>query len=79
MPVILRQKGYAFFFVMFDLTEPIHVHVRQGSREAKFWVSPLALAWNRGYKPHELHEIERIITAHHSLIEQVWAEELAKR
>lgn len=30
MPLIFRCKGYAFFFVMFDLNEPIHIHVRHG-------------------------------------------------
>lgn len=79
MPVIFRYKGFAFFFVMFDLNEPIHVHVRQGTKEAKFWVHPLRLAWNRGYRPHELHEIERLIEDNRVLIETTWQEELNKR
>lgn len=27
MPTTLREKGYKFYFVMFDLNEPLHVHV----------------------------------------------------
>jgi len=61
VPIIFRHKGYAFFFVMFDLSEPVHVHVRHGRKEAKYWVKSLSLAWNRGYRPHELNEIERLI------------------
>lgn len=79
MPVIFRQKGFAFFFFMFDLREPVHVHVRKGRNEAKYWVQPLALAWNRGYRSHELTEIEHLIEANRDLILQIWQEELNKR
>lgn len=79
MPVIFRHKGFAFFFVMFDLNEPVHVHVRHGRQEAKYWVQPLALAWNRGYRAHELNEIERIIEDNRVLILRYWQEELHKR
>lgn len=79
MPVILREKGFAFYFVMFDLDEPVHVHVRKGRNEAKYWVSPLSLAWNRGYRPHELNEVERLIEANQSLILSFWEQESKKR
>ncbi|MCL4835459.1 MAG: DUF4160 domain-containing protein [Caldilineaceae bacterium] len=79
MPVILRKKGFAFFFVMFDLSEPVHVHVRNGRNEAKFWVEPLRLAWNRGYRAHELNEIERLITENRELILTAWQEEAKKQ
>jgi hypothetical protein len=79
MPVILRQKGYAFYFVMFDLSEPIHVHVRNGRNEAKFWVQPLSLAWNHGHRSHELNEIERIIEVNTALIVDAWTRELNRR
>lgn len=79
MPVIFRHRGFAFFFVMFDLSEPMHVHVRSASREAKFWVQPLALAWNHGFREHELNQIERLIEANLDLIVKIWQEELTKR
>lgn len=79
MPVIFRHKGFAFFFVMFDLNEPVHVHVRHGRKEAKYWLQPLELAWNRGYRSHELNDIERIIEANRALILRYWEEELNKR
>ena len=37
---------YWFFFYSFDCGEPIHVHVRRENAEAKFWLQPVALAWN---------------------------------
>lgn len=64
---------------MFDLNEPIHVHVRHGRKEAKYWVESLELAWNRGYRPHELNEIERLIEEKHDLIVANWQEELSRR
>jgi len=79
VPVILRKKGFAFFFVMFDLSEPVHVHVRNGRNEAKFWVELLRLAWNRGYRAHELNEIERLITENRELILTAWQEEAKKQ
>ena len=50
MPRIAGISGpYWFFFYSFDCSEPIHVHVRRERNEAKFWVEPVALAWNRGF------------------------------
>jgi hypothetical protein len=79
MPVILREKGYEFSFFMFDLSEPIHVHVRSGRKQAKFWIDPLLIAWKRGYRPHELNEIERIIRDNEILIRDIWQRESLKR
>jgi hypothetical protein len=57
VPVVLRIKGYRFWFYEADLDEPSHVHVgRQGS-EAKYWLNPVALSKSRGFREHELSEI----------------------
>ncbi|MBP8106859.1 MAG: DUF4160 domain-containing protein [Caldilineaceae bacterium] len=79
MPVILRERGFEFSFVMFDLGEPMHVHVRNGRNQAKFWIDPLGMAWNRGFRPHELNSIERIIRDNEEFIRDVWQQESAKR
>ena len=79
MPVIFREKGYEFSFVMFDLSEPMHVHVRSGHKQAKFWVDPLFIAWKRGYRPQEINEIERLILDNEDLIREVWQRESAKK
>jgi hypothetical protein len=44
MPTIAWVQGYRLYFVSFDGTESIHVHVRKESRAAKIWLTPLALA-----------------------------------
>jgi len=39
---------YWFFFQSFDCNEPPHVHVRRDRQHARFWLAPVALAWNHG-------------------------------
>jgi hypothetical protein len=64
MPTVLREKGYGFFFYMADQYEPPHIHVAKQANAAKFWLDPLELAFNDGFREHELSEIRRIIKAH---------------
>jgi hypothetical protein len=64
MPVILRIKGYHFWFYQADLDEPVHVHVGKASNEAKFWMNPIALAKTSRFRDHELREIARILADH---------------
>ena len=79
MPVVLRDRGYAVFFYMNDLNEPIHVHVRSGRKEAKYWLHPLALAWNKGFREHELNQVEQVIHRNRERIVSFWNREQDKR
>jgi hypothetical protein len=75
MPKVARISGpYWFFFYSFHFSEPIHVHVRRENAEAKFWLQPVALAWNRGFSGRELNEIRRIIVENQSTIIEAWHE-----
>lgn len=78
MPTALREKGYRFYFVMFDLNEPIHIHVDRQRKTAKFWLSPMRLARNHGYRDYELNEIESIINERLPQLIAQWNEEKAK-
>ena len=64
MPTILRVRGLRFFFYMQEGREPAHIHVDSGDGEAKFWLTPIALAFNKGYADHELRRIESVIAEH---------------
>jgi hypothetical protein len=75
----LQMHRISTLCYMFDLNEPIHVHVRRGRSQAKFWVSPIAIAWTRGYRPYELTEIERIIRENEEAIHDTWRRENEKR
>lgn len=57
MPTVLRWKGYRFFFYSADGWEPPHIHVTKDGREAKIWLSNVALAINMGFSAKELNEI----------------------
>lgn len=69
MPVVLRIKGYRFWFYEADLDEPMHVHAGKTGREAK----------SRGFRDHELKEIERILAEHQDDILEAWRKEQKKR
>lgn len=79
MPVILRVKGYRFWFYEADLDEPPHVHVGKDGKEAKYWLNPIALARLRGFRQRELYEIERILVEYRDDILETWRKEQMKR
>ena len=77
MPVILRYKGFRFFFYSNEGSprEPVHVHVREGSSEAKFWLRPdVRVAESHGFSASTLRELSLVVEEHRSLIEKAWYE-----
>ena len=79
MPVVLRIRGFKFWFYEADLDEPPHVHAGKENREAKFWLAPVRVAHPGRCKSVELREIERIIDEHHDFLVSVWEKEQRKR
>jgi len=57
-PAVLREGPYRFYFVSHDLHEPPHVHIDRDAFSAKFWLNPVALAYNLGF-PARTEEIGR--------------------
>jgi hypothetical protein len=55
MPTVMRVGPYRFFFYSNEGNEPAHIHVTAGGNEAKFWLSPVSLASNRGFSARDLH------------------------
>jgi hypothetical protein len=53
MPEVLRLRGFRFFFFSREGTEPPHIHVERGDEYAKYWLQPVSLAENRGFRDHE--------------------------
>lgn len=77
MPVILRYKGYTFFFFSNEGAprEPFHVHVRRGGATAKFWLEPqVALAESYGLNGQELNELAKVVGENRQLMERTWYE-----
>ena len=79
MPVMLRIKGYRFWFYEADLDEPPHVHVGKSGKEAKCWLSPPALVRSHGFREHELNEIMRILEEYQNSLLAAWRKEQRKR
>ncbi|MEW5957516.1 MAG: DUF4160 domain-containing protein [Chloroflexota bacterium] len=78
MPVVWRIRGYRFWFYAADLGEPAHVHVGKEGKEAKYWLASIALARSKGFRDHELNEIERILVEYQEDILEVWRKEQSK-
>ena len=75
MPRVFEIEGYrAFFFSNEGIPrEPVHIHIRKGEGEAKFWVTPrvaLAESWNM--KVSELARAQELVLEHHQEILDFW-------
>lgn len=77
MPTVLRVGRYRFFFFSNENNEPPHIHVKAESDQSKFWLDPIMLASNYGFKAHELNEIERIVQEHQTELIEAWHEHLS--
>ena len=69
MPTVLRIGRYRFHFYSDERNEPPHIHVRTPERECKFWLEPsVLLATNRGVRPSDLRQIERLVFENYPLL-----------
>ncbi len=71
MPTITIE-GYKFRFYSSDINEPPHIHVLQGGAEAKFWLQPVNVEYNRGYNQAELNRILKLTQQHQDRLLEVW-------
>lgn len=79
MPTLLRIGGYRFFFYSLEGRESPHIHVAHAGRYAKFWLEPVALADNRGFRGHELTEIRQIVEENQQLFLEEWHEYFGRK
>ena len=78
MPTVLQVGRYRFYFFSNEGFEPPHIHVKAGGDEAKFWLEPVGLAANYGFRAHELNRIERIVEEHRVRFLEAWHEHLSQ-
>jgi hypothetical protein len=62
MPTVLRVDRFRFYFFTNESQEPAHIHVKSAEDEAKFWLDPVVLAANYGFRGRDLTEIEKIVS-----------------
>jgi Domain of unknown function (DUF4160) len=73
LPTVFWRNGYRFFFFSNegDPREPLHVHVRRGGDEAKFWLRPeVAVAESFGFNAAELNALVRMVRQDRARIER---------
>jgi hypothetical protein len=74
MPTVLRIRGFKFFFFSQEGNEPTHIHVNKGGGAAKFWLDPVKLSSNDGFKKQELRAIIGILERHETELIRAWNE-----
>ena len=72
MPTVLRTGPYRFYFWSHEPDEPPHIHVDRDNLSAKFWLEPVDMARNRGFRPHELRNIQRLVEEHQAELLEAW-------
>jgi hypothetical protein len=75
MPVVLRYRGFKFFFYSNEGSprEPVHVHVRGEGGEAKFRLRPeVTLVGSIGLDARRLRELGGVVESNAEMIERTW-------
>ncbi|MFH1908618.1 MAG: DUF4160 domain-containing protein [Chloroflexota bacterium] len=78
MPTVLIFGPHRFFFFSREDNEPPHVHVETAENAAKFWLSPVTLAWAVGYNSKELRRVRELIEEHANMFLEKWYEHLSR-
>lgn len=72
MPTVFQAGPYSFIFFSSDRGEPAHIHVKRDRQLAKFWLEPVALVTNRGFRARELRRITRLVRQHQTTLLEAW-------
>jgi hypothetical protein len=60
------------FFFSGDRVEPPHVHVARDDCEAKFWLGPVRLHENGGFRSAELRRVAGLVEEHEDMLLEAW-------
>ena len=73
MPTVFIQNGYRVSFTV--TTWPnVFMHVFKAGAECKVWMDDLTIAFNRGFKAHDIAEIRRFLSDRRAEIVAKWQE-----
>ena len=73
MPTVFIA-GYKFRFYSSDVHEPAHIHVIHDDNEAKIWLDPVQLEYNRGYQRAELNRVLKLTEQNQTRLLEAWHE-----
>jgi len=72
MPTVLKIGAYRFYFYSHEPNEPAHIHIDKNNLSAKFWLEPVALAKNIGFRAKELRKLESLVTKNQKTLVEAW-------
>jgi hypothetical protein len=49
-----------------------HVHVEAGENVAKYWLNPVELTMNDGFRSHELTKLRLLVIEHRIKLAEAW-------
>ncbi len=71
MPNLLTIEGFRFFFYSLEDREAPHFSIAH-CRYTKFWLDPVNLAANRGFRIHELTNIRILVDKNRKFFLESW-------
>ena len=74
MPTVLRIGAYRFYFYSHEPNEPPHIHIDRDNLSAKFWLEPVILAKNIGFRAKELRKLELLVRENQIELVEAWNE-----
>jgi Domain of unknown function (DUF4160) len=74
MPTVFRTGPYRIYFWSNEGKDPPHVHVDRDEMSAKFWIKPVTLAYNLGFKARELRRVEQVVSDNQDQCLEAWRE-----
>jgi hypothetical protein len=77
LPLIFSEEGFRVLFYSNEGSprEPLHVHVRRGEANAKYWIDPaVRLEESYGFSSADLRTIEELILRRTQRIREAWNE-----
>lgn len=74
MPTVFRSGPYRFYFYSHEPNEPPHIQVDREDLSAKFWLDPVQLARNFGFRAHELRTLQLTVSQNRKRLVEAWDE-----
>lgn len=72
MPTVLRIGAYRFYFYSHEPNEPPYIHIDRDNLSAKFWLEPVELAKNIGFRGKELRKLELLVRENQIELVEAW-------
>ena len=72
MPTIFKVGTYRFYCYSHEPNEPPHIYIDRDHLSAKFWLKPVSLISNLGFKAKELNKLTLLVIEHQDTLLEKW-------